>query len=148
MTFLASESLAAARKRTLTLFLGSAAVAFLMAGCGEKSPAQNAAELERAFPVKPPNAAVAAPGSGPRSAEPDTRIQQAVSLAASALRTNGYAEAFVTLRSIQAAPQLTVDQYTAIQNARLAVEHDVAAKAAAGDPAALRALQAIKGSGH
>ncbi len=148
MSIPVSESLAATRKRTRTLFLGSAAVALMLAGCGEKSPAQNAAALERAFPAKPPDAAVAGPGSGPRSTEPDTRIQQAVSLAASALRTNGYAEAFVTLRSIQAAPQLTVDQYTAIQNARLAVEHDVAAKAAAGDPAALRALQAIKASGH
>lgn len=148
MSILVSESPAATRKRTLARFLGSAAVVLLLAGCGEKSPAQNAAELERAFQVKPPDAAVAGPGKGPRSAETDTRIQQAVSLAASALRTNGYAEAFVTLRSIQAAPQLTVDQYTAIQNARLAVEHDVAAKAAAGDPAALRALQAIKASGH
>lgn len=138
-------------KLNVTILLGGAAVALLTGGCGEKSPARNAAELERAFQTKPadsPAAVAAAPASAPRPETPDTRIQQAVSLAASAIRTNGYAEAFMTLRSIQAAPELTVDQYTAIQDARLAVEHDVAAKAAAGDPAALRALQAIKQSGH
>jgi hypothetical protein len=44
-------------------------------------------------------------------------------------------------------PSITVDQYSAVENARLAVEHDVAAKAAAGDPAALKVLEAMKKSG-
>jgi DNA-binding GntR family transcriptional regulator len=45
------------------------------------------------------------------------------------------------------APGVTLDQYTAVVDARLAVEKDVAAKAVAGDPpAALRAVEAIKGA--
>ena len=74
------------------------------------------------------------------------QIQQSIGQAVSALKTNGYVEAFVTLRAVQAAPNLTLDQYTAVVNARLALEKELAAKAVAGDPAALRAVEAIKGS--
>lgn len=65
-----------------------------------------------------------------------------------AIRTNGYFEAFTTLRAIQASPTLTLNQYSAVESARLAVEQDMAAKAAAGDPAALRALESMKKAGH
>lgn len=139
-------------KPHLAIAVLGALVTLVTVGCGEKSPAQSAAALERAFQAKTPGSAAAAPGASmtaaPAAPKPDPEVQQAVSLAASAIRTNGYAQAFVTLRSVQASPRLTFAQYTAIQNARLAVERDVAASAAAGDPAALRALQAMKASGH
>ena len=119
-------------------------VAFMTAGCGKTNTSNSASELEKAFQANTP-----APAN-PEGATPDQRVQvqQAVNVAVSAMKTNGYAEAFVTLRALQAAPNITVDQYSAVENARLAVEHEVAAKAAAGDPAALKALEAIKKSGR
>ncbi len=137
-------------KTHLAILVAATAVVLLAAGCGRKSPTQNAAQLEKAFQTPAPATAAATPAAPDAAPQPPqgNGIQQAVSQAATAIRTNGYAEAFVTLRAIQAAPSLTLDQYSAIESARLAVERDVAAKAAAGDPAALRALKAIKASGH
>ena len=139
-------------KRNLAIATLGTLVTLVTAGCGEKSPAQNAAALERAFQARTPGSAANTPEASatasPSVPKPDPDVQQAVSLAAAAIRTNGYAQAFVTLRSVQASPHITFGKYTAIQNARLAVERDVASRAAAGDPAALRALEAIKASGH
>jgi len=127
----------------------TAALVLLAAGCGRKSATQNAAELEKAFQTQAPATAEATPAAPNAAPQPQgNEIQQAVSQAATAIRSNGYAEAFITLRAIQAAPSLTLDQYSAIESARLAVERDVATKAAAGDPAALRALKAMKAAGH
>jgi len=136
-------------KTHLAILVAATAVVLLAAGCGRKSPAQSAAQLEKAFQTPAPATAEATPVAPDAAPPPQgNEIQQAVSQAATAIRTNGYAEAFVTLRAIQAAPSLTLDQYSAIESARLAVERDVATKAAAGDPAALRALKAMKAAGH
>jgi len=134
------------RPTTSVLVLG-AGLFIAAGGCGKSEPMRNAAELEKAFQTKTPaadapktdlaNAGGAAPGQA-------DQIQQAVGQAVSALKTNGYVDAFVSLKALQSAPNLTLDQYTAVANARLAVEKDVAAKAVAGDPVALRAIEAIK----
>jgi len=125
------------------LILTSAAI--WLAGCHREQSVPSAAkDLEKTFQTKPAEPARTA-SPAPVTVEPDS-TKSAVSKAVVAMRTNGYAEAFFTLRSVQAAPNLTLDQYTAIQNARLAVERDLAEKAVAGDAAALKALEQIQKS--
>jgi len=123
-------------------------VSLILTGCGRNEQASSATELEKAFQVKAPAAGDAAPAQASPAAPRDqtAEVQQAVNTALSAMKTNGYADAYVTLRAIQASPNLTVDQVIAVQNARRAIENNVAAKAAAGDPAALRAVEALKSS--
>jgi len=134
-------------KRTTSLIAISAGLSLVIVGCGKSGPAGNVAELEKAFQTKASDVAKpdAANAGGNTQGQGD-QIQQTVGRAVSALKTNGYLEAFVALRSVQAAPNLTLDQYTAVVNARLAVEKEVAARAVAGDPVALRAVEAIQGS--
>lgn len=119
----------------------------MIVGCSKNEQASNITELEKVFQAKAPATDATKPGeanpSGTTQGQGD-QIQQTVSHAVSALKTNGYLEAFVALRTVQSAPNLTLDQYTAVMNARLAVEKELAAKAVAGDPAALRAVQAIQ----
>ena len=118
---------------------GCCALALLIASCAKEDSKSAATVLENAFKGA---AAPVAPGSTPQATGVDHEISKAIT----AIRSQSYDEAFLTLRSVQAAPNITVDQYSAIETARLAVEREVANKAAAGDPAALRALKAIKGS--
>ena len=122
----------------------------LLAGCGKNEQASSATELEKAFQVKaaPAAGAASAPATPAAPQDGSAQVQQAVNNALSAMRTNGYADAYLTLRAVQASPSLTADQVIAVQNARLAIENNVAAKAAAGDPAALRAVEAMKNSGR
>ena len=133
-------------KRITTILVLSAGLSSVPLGCSRNEQARNVSELEKAFPTTP------APDAGEKgTAKAATRgqsdqIQQSIGQAVAALKTNGYVEAFVTLRAVQAAPNLTLDQYTAVVNARLALEKELAAKAVAGDPAALRAVQAIQGA--
>jgi len=121
-------------------------VSLLTAGCSRNEQASSASELEKAFHVN----AAATDGAQPASAgqttprDQDGQVQQAVTDALFAMRTNAYADAYATLRAVQASPNLTPDQVIAVQNARLAIEKNVAAKAAAGDAAALRAVEAMK----
>ena len=123
----------------------------LLAGCSkEKSVNAAAADLQKAFETPAPEAPTAAAQTPsvsvavPQQGQAKQLVQQAVS----ALRTNGYAVAFVTLRAAQAAPNITVDQYDAIEKARLAVEREIAAKAVSGDPNAQHSVQAIQALGH
>ena len=129
----------------------SSALVLLAAGCTkEKSVSAAAADLQKAFqtaapePVatteKTPSVSVAVPQQG--------QAKQLVQQAVSALQTNGYAVAFVTLRAAQTAPHISVDQYDAIEKTRLAVEREMAAKALSGDANAQQSLQAIQGLGH
>jgi len=123
-------------------------VSFLLTACSRNEQASSATELEKAFQVKDPAASDTAPASASPAAAQNqpAEVQQAVNTALSAMKTNGYADAYVTLRAVQASPNLTADQVIAVQNARRAIENNVAAKAAAGDPAALRAVEAMKNS--
>src|SRR3989442_8864814 len=123
----------------------SAGLSMVFPGCSKNEQARNVAELEKAFSTKTPDAQEKPAANAATPGQSD-QIQQSIGLAVAALKTNGYVEAFVTLRAVQAAPSLTLDQYTAVVNARLALEKELAAKAVAGDPAALRAVEAIKGS--
>ena len=125
----------------------------MLTGCSkDKSVNAAAADLQKAFQTTAPEPApqVEAPTQAP-SPTPAPQKDQAKKLvqqAVSALQSNGYAVAFATLRAAQTAPNITVDQYDAIEKARLAVEREMAAKAASGDPNAQQSLQAIQGMGH
>jgi hypothetical protein len=116
----------------------------MTAGCGKDTTASTAADLQRAFPSNPPPSANRQAATPPLSIQ----VQQAVNIAISAMKSNDYAGAFFKLRALQSAPNITVDEYSAVEKARLAVERELAAKAAAGDPAALKALDAIRKTGH
>ncbi len=126
-------------KKSLNLFTILCAFAFLLVSCGKKDSQSAATDLEKAFK---PASTPALPAAG-AARQPD-QVAQEITTAITAIRRQSYDEAFLTLRSVQAAPNITVAQYSAIESARLAVEREVAAKAAAGDPAALRALKAIQ----
>ena|SRR2546423_1007296 len=135
-------------KRTAIILAVGSGLLLATVGCGKNEKARNAEELERAFQTKPATDAAKpdrANTANTASGEAG-QIQESVNRAVSALKTNGYLEAFVTLRSLQAAPNLTLDQYAAVANARLAVEKELAAKAVAGDPNAQRAIESIKGA--
>ena len=121
-------------------------LSLLLAACSRNEQASSATELEKAFQVKTPAAGDPAPAPASPAAPQDqtAEVQQAVNTALSAMKTNGYADAYVTLRMVQTSPNLTPNQVIAVQDARLAIEKNVAAKAAAGDPAALRAIEAMK----
>ncbi|PYJ86999.1 MAG: hypothetical protein DME22_03125 [Verrucomicrobia bacterium] len=134
-------------RRYIVFLAISVGLSLAINGCSKNGPAGNVAELEKAFQTKASDVAKpdAANASGTTQGQGD-QIQQTVGRAVSALKTNGYLEAFVALRSVQAAPNLTLEQYTAVVNARLAVEKEVAARAVAGDPVAMRAVEAIQNS--
>ena len=123
----------------ITLPTVGCVLALLAAGCAKKDAGSAATDLEKAFQ---PAAAPATPAAAP--AAPQAPVKREIAKAVTAIRKQEYDEAFFTLRRVQAAPNITVDQYSAIENARLAVEREVANKAAAGDPAALKALKAIQ----
>ena len=134
-------------------FVLSCALALLAAGCsGEKSVNTATADLTKAFQTQAPEP-VSAPAPAPAAsvspaALKNDQAKQLVQQAVSALQSNGYAVAFVSLRAAQTAPNITVDQYDAIEKARLAVEREMANKAAAGDANASQAVQAIQSLGH
>jgi len=134
-------------KPTTAALALSAGICLALPGCARNEQTRNVAELEKAFQTQAPDAAkpeVATAAGAPQNQ--GDQIQQTVGQAVSALKTNGYVEAFLALRALQVAPNLTLDQYTAVEKARLAMEKELAAKAVAGDPAALRAVEAIKGA--
>jgi hypothetical protein len=133
---------------TLALMAG---IAVFLAGCSKNETRSSVMELEKTFQLDKPKPAAAQPA--PQSSDPSVpiqggRVEQAVSYAVTAMKTNGYVEAFATLRSIQAAPNLTLDQYSAIANARLAVEKELAERAVRGDPAAMKAIENIRRIGR
>src|SRR5256885_16313882 len=107
-------------KRTTSLIAISVGLSLVIVGCGKSGPAGNVAELEKAFQTKASDAAKpdAANAGGTTQGQGD-QIQQTGRRAESALKTNGHLEAFVALRSVQAAPNPTLDQHTAAMNARL-----------------------------
>ena len=125
--------------KRITLQVAGCALALLLAGCGKQAAPSAATDLEKAFP---PAAAPAPTTAAPAASQAPVKVE--IAKAVAAIRKQEYGEAFLTLRNVQAAPNITVDQYSAIENARLAVEREVATKAAAGDPAALKALKAIQ----
>ena len=132
-------------KRCTVMLALITGICLMTTGCGKSEKAASITELEKAFQLKKPATDGAQPLNSTATPQiQGDRVQQTVSQAVSALRSNAYAEAFVTLRAVQAAPGLTLDQYTAVVNARLAVEKRAAEKALAGDPAAVRAVEAIK----
>jgi hypothetical protein len=115
----------------------------LLAGCKKDESARAAAvELEKAFQTTPAATAPAAPET-PNGKPRVDDVKGAIDRAVVAMKTNDYVEAFTTLRAVQAAPTITVNQYSAIESARLALERDLAAKALKGDEAARKALEKI-----
>jgi len=128
-----------------------AGIALFTAGCSKNEKTASVTELEKAFQLDkraPPVAEPAPQNSDVSVPIKGGGVERAVSHAVTAMKTNGYVEAFATLKAIQAAPNLTLDQYSAIADARLAVEKELAERAVRGDPAAMKAIERIKGIGH
>lgn len=126
-------------------------VVILCIGCSKEQTSQTAAtDLEKAFKINsasPPPAApapAASPSPIPAAPPPGDQGKQLVHEAVLEIRTNAYLQAFTTLRAAQVAPNITVDQYSAIESTRLALERDMAAKALAGDQNAQGALDVIR----
>jgi hypothetical protein len=140
--------LLAALNRGLAL---SSALTLLAAGCNkDESVPVAAANLQRAFQSQQTEAVPQATET-PKALLPTAQInsaKQLVQQAVGAMQSNAYAAAFATLRVAQTAPGITVDQYDAIEKARLAVEREMAAKAVSGDPNARQSLEAIQSLGH
>jgi hypothetical protein len=125
------------------------ALSLSAAGCAkEKTASAAAADLEKTFQTAPSTPSETPEQPSASSAPPGDQAKQLVRQAVSALQTNGYAVAFATLRAAQTAPNITVDQYDAIEKARLAVEREMANKAVAGDPNALQSLHTVQSLGH
>src|SRR5262245_25861407 len=139
------------RRYAPTLALATGLAVFVVA-CKKNETASSVSELEKSFQLNkaPTPAAQPAPPPTPDPSVPiqGRRVEDVVSYAVTAMKTNGYVEAFATLRSIQAAPNLTLDQYSAIANARLAVEKELAERAVRGDPAAMKAIENIRRIGR
>src|SRR5207249_2790443 len=109
------------------LIVGCAA---FLTSCAKKEESSRAAaaELERVFQAKTPEPKPAALPSSPSSA-PASRgdqVKEAVAQAVTAIRTNGYAEAFFTLHAIQAAPSLTLNQYSAMSRSSASLAFSMA----------------------
>ena len=130
--------------------LVAAGSVYLVVGC-DKDPSVRsaAADLEKAFksgpaPTAPTPAPVATGAQTPPPPPPGDEAKQLVHEAVLEIQTNAYYNAFNTLRAAQVAPNITVDQYSAIESTRLALERDMAAKALAGDANAQGALDRIR----
>lgn len=138
-------------KTCATTFALVAGIALVTAGCSKNETKSSVSELEKTFQLNKQAPEVAQPApQNPDVSVPikGGGVERAVSHAVTAMKTNGYVEAFATLKAVQAAPNLTLDQYSAIVNARLAVEKELAERAVRGDPAAMKAIERIKGIGH
>jgi hypothetical protein len=139
--------------KVLKLITLAACSGFLAIGCTKEPSVQSAAaDLEKAFktgaaPAATAPAPVATPAqtpTAPLAPPPGNEAKQLVQEAVLEIQTNAYFNAFNTLRAAQIAPNITVDQYSAIESTRLALERDMAAKAAGGDPNAQGALDRIR----
>jgi len=77
-----------------------------------------------------------------QSADAQTKALWDTALAA--VKTNGYAVAFVTLKSLQAQPGLTPQQLQAVNETATAVSDQMYAAANRNDPAALQAIEELR----
>lgn len=119
---------------------------FLAVGCGRGGDAAATSELEDSFKLNASSggAVRSDPTTQNAPAQPKDEVQQMVNQAVSAMRTNAYVEAAATLQVLKNQPVLTPEQRIAVQNASVAVLARVAEAADRGDPAAMRAVEAIK----
>jgi hypothetical protein len=117
-------------------------LAALAGGCSRSGTQVATSELENSFKAAAP-AARSADQSIPL--QPRDEVQQIVNQAVSAMKTNAYVEAAAALQVLKNQSVLTPDQRIAVQNASVAVLAKVAEAADRGDPAAIRAVEAIKG---
>lgn len=104
--------------------------ALLLAGCGEKK-VETPQELQEAFKAQ-------------AVATPTNEVQVLVNSAVTALEKKDSAAAVMTLETLRNTPNLTVDQYMAVQDMIAKAQRDLAARAAAGDPQAKAAMEALK----
>ncbi len=111
------------------------AMALLWAGCGAReeadlktasTPAEAASQIERAFAGAP------------------EETRHAAGVAAEALRRGEYEKAVVSLTTVRAATNVTLDQGMAVHNSTLQLEARLAAEIAAGNEAATRAYGLLK----
>ena len=131
--------------RSVELLL-ALAIPMLGIGCSKSGTPAEASELTSAFQLNSPpveakqeTASPAAPVQGQ-----DAEVKQVVGQAVSAMRTNAYVEAAALLQVLKTQPNLTPEQRIAVQDASVAVLARVAEAADRGDPAAIKAVEAIK----
>lgn len=102
-------------------------------GCGRSDSPKDAVEpLAKAFP----------------QTTVDDPVTTTVRIAIESARSNDVVTAAASLQSLRAAPTLTPEQRTAVQDAMGNLQTSLANRAEAGDAAAQRALDAIRAGGH
>jgi len=113
--------------------IAGAAVAALVA-CGEK-PATSGQDLEKVFADKKA-AAAASPAQ--------EHLQGMVNQAATALKNNDDIAAVAALQNLRQSPELSVDQYTTVQDLMAKAQKQLVDRAARGDAQAIAALEMMK----
>lgn len=108
--------------------------AMALSGCGEKT-VETPEELQEVF--------AAPPASGATNAQTE-QVQMLVGQAVTALQKKDEVSAVVALQTLRDTPDLSVDQYMAVQEMMSKAQQSIATRAAAGDPAAIAALEALK----
>lgn len=104
-----------------------------LAGCGEKT-VETPAQLEAVF----------APSTLTASTNQPEQVQMMVKQVVTALEKKDEATAVMSLEALRNTPDLTVDQVLAVQNMIAQAQKNLAARAAAGDPQAIAAMEALK----
>ena len=123
-----------AERTLMKKFLAIGVGAALLAGCGEKT-VETPEQLQEVFAAPPP--------SGVTNAQAE-QVNMLVGQAVTALQKKDEVSAVVALQTLRDTPDLTVDQYMAVQEMMSNAQQSIAARAAAGDPAALAAMEALK----
>lgn len=116
----------------------------LESGCGRKvepSASQPApADQSPAAPSEPASS-LAQPAVAP--AETARETQSAIAAAQAAVRSQNYSNAVQQFDSLKASGKLTGDQLTQVQDAEARMMRELAAKAATGDPNAVRQFREL-----
>lgn len=113
-------------------FIPLVLLAATLSSCGRSDSPKDAIEpLAKAFP----------------KATADDPVSDTLRIAIESARSNDLETAAVSLQSLRSAPTLTPEQRTAVQDAMGNLQTSLANRAAAGDIAAQRALDAIRAGG-
>ena len=115
--------------------------ALLFVGCKkQKSPEQALEEGFQTQATQPGAIHAPQPGADHSNAQP---VQQVVEQAAADIKAQNHATAARRLDAVATTPGISVEQLTAIQRARVAMEQELMQRARSGDQQALKALQEL-----
>ena len=109
-------------------------------GCGSKE--QAAAPEEKIVQVKSSGDAVEQVATTFKAAPAETK--QMADVAAKAFKDQDYATAITAIETLQAAPNLTIQQQATLTTSQRAIQQDLAARVVAGDPKAIAAVKAMR----